>query len=60
LIESLILPDPLAVQVVPVPAQVQVALNTWPGKLSVTVALLTLAGPLFETTIVYVVAPPSS
>jgi hypothetical protein len=48
------------VQVAPVPTQVQVALDTWLGKLSVTVALLTLLGPLFETTIVYVVEPPAS
>ena len=60
LTESLILPEPLAVQVAP-PAltHVQVALVICAGKLSVTVAPITLAGPLLETVIVYVVELPT-
>ena len=56
---SLILPEPLAEHVAePVAEQVQLALAIFAEKLSVTVAPLTSLGPLFETTIVYVVVPP--
>ena len=55
----LIFPVPNAVQVPPpLPAQVHVALVIAAGKVSVTVAPVTLLGPEFDTTIVYIVNPP--
>mgnify|MGYP005610608787 CR=1 FL=1 len=46
-------PDPLAAQLEPaVAAQVQVALVTLAGKLSVTVAAVTALGPALDATIV--------
>jgi hypothetical protein len=56
---SLMLPLPLAVQDPPAEAtQVQVALVMAAGKLSVTNAPKTPAGPALVTVSVYVVEPP--
>src|SRR2546425_20401 len=52
---ALRLPLPLAGQLEPADAaHVQVTPETWPGKLSVTVAPVTALGPALLTTIVYV------
>ena len=51
--------DGPAVQEAPVSGeQVQVQLVTWVGLGSVRVAPVTLSGPLFLTSIVYVTVPP--
>src|SRR5262245_35230628 len=54
------LPDPAAVQVPP-PAPAHVHVQVRPGgKVSATVAPVTLTGPLLLATIVYVVEPPAA
>ena len=51
-------PEPLAAQLEPALAtQVQLALESEAGKLSVTVAPVTALGPAFDATIVYVTVP---
>src|SRR4029077_772605 len=59
---SLILPLPLAVKpdALPLATAVKVSLATAAGKVSVTVAPVTLLGPLLLTTIVYVVELPAT
>src|SRR5438105_8735568 len=57
---SLMLPLPLAVkpEAPPLPTAVKVSLPTLAGRMSLTVAPVTLLGPLLLTTIVYVVEVP--
>ena len=58
---SLMLPLPLAVkpEAPPLPTAVYVSLVIAAGRTSVTVAPVTLLGPLLQTTIVYVAGPPA-
>jgi hypothetical protein len=58
---SLMLPEPLAVQVPPpAPTHVQLAPVIVAGRVSVTVAPVTALGPAFDATIVYVTDAPGT